>query len=181
MIASILHNIGRFTEADTRAFETSIVRKRIKKNEVVLQEGQTCQSAFYIVSGSFYQFCYDDIDENIIDLHLPNEWVLNHSSFMTQKPSQSIIKAFSEAEILELSVHAIHELITKSPIYLQLGKILDQAATRIHFFDNASTPQQKYNYVMDNRPQLLHVFPLKMIASYLKITPETLSRVRSLY
>jgi len=40
------------------------------------------------------------------------------------------------------------------------------------------TPLQKYQYILDHRPDLIQQFPLKIIASYLKITPETLSRVR---
>jgi hypothetical protein len=55
---------------------------------------------------------------------------------------------------------------------------MDSAVSRVIFFDNASTPTEKYLYILNNRLQLIQAFPLKMIASYLKITPETLSRVR---
>ena len=50
------------------------------------------------------------------------------------------------------------------------------SVSRIVLFDNALTPKAKYAYVLNNSPQLIQEFPLKMIASYLKITPETLSR-----
>ena len=62
--------------------------------------------------------------------------------------------------------------------FLQLNKIFTQPA-KIHFFDNAYSPSQKYDYLMQTKAQLMQTFPLKMIALYLKITPETLSRVRA--
>ncbi|MEO5563434.1 MAG: hypothetical protein ABIR18_08365, partial [Chitinophagaceae bacterium] len=56
--------------------------------------------------------------------------------------------------------------------------IFEQATSRVHFFDNRLNPTEKYQYILDNKSGLLQKFPLKLIASYLKITPETLSRVR---
>jgi hypothetical protein len=55
---------------------------------------------------------------------------------------------------------------------------MDNAVSKIVLFDNALAPKEKYLYVLNNRQQLIQEFPLKMIASYLKITPETLNRVR---
>lgn len=55
---------------------------------------------------------------------------------------------------------------------------MESATERIHLFDNALNPIEKYNYILANKPELVQAFPLRMIASYLKITPETLSRVR---
>lgn len=97
---------------------------------------------------------------------------------MSQKPSESFVQAYAESEILELTVQSLHGLIAESPAFLQMGRILEQATARVHFFDNDLTPIQKYEHLLNNRPQLLQKFPLKIIASYLKITPETLSRVR---
>jgi hypothetical protein len=107
-----------------------------------------------------------------------NEWVLNHRSFVTQQPADSSISSFTGGIILELSIQSIHYLIGHSLSFLQLNKIMDNAVSRIVLFDNALAPKEKYLYVLNNRPQLIQEFPLKMIASYLKITPETLSRVR---
>jgi hypothetical protein len=79
---------------------------------------------------------------------------------------------------LELSIENIHKLVAISPVFLQLGGILASSVSRISFFDNDLTPLKKYQFIIQNRPQLIQAFPLKLIASYLKITPETLSRVR---
>lgn len=181
MLQAILNKVGRFSDADLALLEKQFVRRQFKKNEVLLAEGTVCQSVFLLVSGAVYQFAVDDIDENIIDLYTTNDWVMNYQSFVGQKPSTTQIKAYTDCEALELNIFTVHQLIEVSPVFFQLGKIMEQGMQRIHYFDNALTPQQKYNYLLDTKAQLLQDFPLKMIASYLKITPETLSRVRANY
>ncbi|PKG42822.1 Crp/Fnr family transcriptional regulator, partial [Psychroflexus sp. MES1-P1E] len=107
-----------------------------------------------------------------------NDWVINHKSFTTRKPSEYSIQAFEESFIYELSIDAIHRLIAQSQSFFQMGKILEESTSRIDFFDNNNTPDEKYDFIIKNKPSLLQKFPQKIIASYLKITPETLSRVR---
>jgi CRP-like cAMP-binding protein len=117
-------------------------------------------------------------EKNIIDLHVANEWFFNQHSFATQSPSTSFIAAYTDSTVLELSIESIHYLINCSQAFFQLNKLLAQPADKNYFFDNMLTPLEKYQYIVDKRSGLLQTFPLKMIASYLKVSPETLSRVR---
>jgi len=174
-----LAQIGTFSEEHVRLFARQVPCRAVPKNTVLLAEGSVCQTVYCSIKGAFYQFTNNDEGEtSILDLHLPGEWFFNHQSFTTQIPSSCVIQPYTDGIVLELSIGAIHELIAISPAFLQLGSLLNQATDRIRFFDQNLTPDQKYRYVLDSRPQLLHHFPLKMIASYLKIQPETLSRVR---
>jgi CRP-like cAMP-binding protein len=181
MLASALNKIGRFTAEDIAVVEKVLVQKQFKKNEILLAEGTVCRSVFLLISGAAYQLSVNDIEENIIDFYIGNDWVMNYPSFVGQKPSTTQIKAYADCEALELTIQNVHNLIEISPVFFQLGKVMEQAMTRIHYFDNALTPLQKYNHLVETKSQLLQQFPLKMIASYLKITPETLSRVRGIY
>ncbi len=180
MINQVLENIGTFSSEELDLIQNQCNRRHLKKNEVLLEADQICTSIYFAVSGAFYQYRIIDIDENIIELHVENEFFLNYSSFISQKPSIDTIKAYVDSEILELTVYSLHKLIEISPVFLQLGKLLQPTTLRTQFFDDSMTPSEKYKYVLEHRPQLLQKFPLKYIASYLKITPETLSRVRGL-
>jgi CRP-like cAMP-binding protein len=181
MINQILGKIGRFSEEELNLIHEHCIPRTLKKNEILLEAGQVCRSVYFAVSGAFYQYRMHDIDGNIIDLHIENEWFLNYVSFISQKPSVDTLRAYSDSEILEMTVDSLHHLIGASPVFFQLGKLLQAPALRSQFFDEAMTPAEKYNYVLEHRPQLLQKFPLRYIASYLKITPETLSRVRAAY
>jgi len=177
----ILASVGSFSSHDLLLFEEKTCRKIFKKNDLLLRQGEVCQSVYFILSGSFFQFQSDGIVEIIIDLHLPEEWMYNHPSLIDQKPSGTTIKAFEDAEVIELSLYQLHELIARSQSFLHLSKIFDQTNHRTYLFDNALSPAQKYNYIKKAKPFIVQVFPVKMIASYLKIAPETLSRVRANY
>lgn len=179
--SEILSSLGQFSNFDAELFEKHSARRTLNKNEVLLNEGEVCKSFYFILSGSFSQFQTHDIDEVIIDLHLQNEWMFNQQSLTEQTPSNTTIKAFSKSEIIELSLNSFHCLCSKSQSFLQFGKILNQSLNRVFLFDNSLKPNEKYSYINKAKPELAKVFPIKMIASYLKIAPETLSRVRATY
>lgn len=174
-----IHSLGYFTGADVALLHKELNYKKLRKGDVLLSEGEVCTAALYLLSGAAYQFVLEDVDEKIIDLHVENEWCQNPFSFINQQPSKTNLKVYEDAEVLVLSIHAIHRLIAQSPAFLQLGKILDLAKDRTLFFDTAASPSEKYLHLQQTRPMLLQKFPQKMIASYLKIAPETLSRIRS--
>ena len=181
MLKTDLDKTGRFSQSDFERLAKYLVRRQLRKNEILLEQGQICRAVYFISSGSAYQFRYEDVEEKITDLHLPKAWCLNYSSFISQTPSENIIKVNAETTAFELSLTAIHELIAQSPVFLQLGKILEGATTRTHYLDNSMSPSERYNDLVKNRPLVLQMFPLKLIASYLNMTPETLSRVRSCF
>lgn len=175
-----LYKIGTFSEENTSLLERQLIERKVLKDEILLAEGNVCSAAFFIVSGCFYQFVVKDVEEKIIDLHIENEWFLNHSSFICRKPSNTTIKAYSDSIILELSIESIHYLVSISPAFLHLGTILDQPAERLYYFDTSATSHEKYGHLMGTRPDLMQRFPQWMVASYLKMAPKTLSRVRNI-
>jgi CRP-like cAMP-binding protein len=174
-----LQKTGNYNKLEELLFENEVVQKRYPKGEVMTAKGEVATSVYYLVSGAVVQRIKSNEGwQNIIDLHTENEWLVNHLSFVSQSPSNSEMVAYTDVVVLELSIHAIHLLVSKSLAFLQLNRVLDQATARLHFFDFSLTPIQKYRYMFEQKPVLLQHFPLKMIASYLKISPETLSRVR---
>lgn len=179
MVAKVLERIGYFSNHDIEIFEKMLTQKVVSKGDILLKQGEICQSVYFILKGAFLEYNFkEEIEQNIIDLYIENEWLLNKQSFIRQKPSENIIEAYTDGVVWELNIHKIHDLIAKSPAFLQLGKVLEPTHSRIQFFDNSHTPLQKYQYILENRREIIQVFPLKIIASFLKITPETLSRVR---
>ncbi len=177
----ILNTVGQFSDFDIVLFKKFSTRKILNKNDILLNEKEVCKSVFYILSGSFFQFQSNELTESIVDLHLQNEWVFNHQSLIGQIPSNTAIKAFTKSEVLELTLSSFHSLISKSQSFLQLNRIFNQINNRIFLFDNSLNPAQKYNYIKEMKPHVTQQFPIKMIASFLKVAPETLSRVRANY
>lgn len=173
-----LTKYGKFSEQEISLFESKLQSRTFQKGEVLLHTGEVCSTVFFIQSGSAYQFTEVDIEENIISLFTPNDWCFNHASFVHQKPSLATIKAYSTLQTQAIHIADIHQLTNTSPIFFQLGAILNQAVAHIHYFDNNLSSLEKYQHLLQSKPEIFQLFPLKMIASFLKITPETLSRIR---
>lgn len=175
----LLNSTGTFSENDTLLLKKELQQKNIAKNGILLEKGSICSSLCFVLTGSFYHHRLDsEGNTTIIDLNMAQDWVVNHKSFTSRNPSEYSIQAFEQSTYYEISMDAIHRLIAHSQAFLQMGKLLEEATARVHFFDNNSNPDEKYRYILENKPGLLLTFPQTFIASYLKMTPETLSRVR---
>ncbi len=171
--------IYHLTEHEQSLVKSLCKKKEITKGTLLLRPGHICRSIYYIEQGAFVQYSLsDEQDKNIIDLHAAGTWMLNQQSFMQQIASDTYIEAYTISTVYELSLYHIHYLIEQSTKFLQIGKLLEPSILRAQFFDKSMSPKQKYDYLFQHHRGLLQVFPLKIIASFLKISPETLSRLR---
>lgn len=175
----MLRSLGVFSDFELQLFDQNIETKTVEKNEVLLSEGEISKSIFFIKTGALFQLQKIDDQEKIIDLNIQNDWVFNFDSLTNQIPSNTMMKAFVQSEVVELKLESIHKLISVSQNFLQLNKIFNAMSTKIHIYDSNLNPTEKYDYLLKNKPQIIKIFPLNMIASYLKIRQETLSRVRA--
>ncbi|MXV15072.1 Crp/Fnr family transcriptional regulator [Hufsiella ginkgonis] len=170
---------GQFTDEDLALFGSRLKFRSLKKNDVLLKPGATCQAIWFLQSGSLRHFSVDNNNaETIANLYLEHDWFTEFNSFTLQKPSAYFIQAFEDCEIAELGILELHHLILQKQQFFVLGKLLGV----MNYPDFAGTdlsPAGKYEQLMRNKPRLLLKFPLKTLASYLKIAPETLSRVRA--
>lgn len=179
MYSEILRATGTYTDEEVWLFEEAVIMRHVARNEFLLQKGQVTKSMYYLLSGSIYQYRQgSELDRNIIDLRVQSEWVFDYQSLISQRPSEIYVQTFTDCQILELSLDTVHYLTGRSIAFLQLNRVLEGGLERMKFFDQSMTPTEKYTFILNNRPLLLQAFPLKMISSYLKLTPETLSRVR---
>lgn len=150
-------------------------RTYVSANENYQVKDSICKHVAYVLKGSLYQFHQNDnLDEEISALYAPGDWVLDKESFLSQKASPRQIRAMQNSVLLTLHMDDIHDLIGQNPALFKLGKLLEAGDN----FSASKDPRARYTRLLNDRPDYLQLFPLKMIASYLGMTPETLSRVR---
>ncbi len=178
-IRKALQQFGRFNEEELTLFTSKIQVKQLHKNDFLLREGEICGAIYFLNSGSQRHFTHTkDGTERTLNLFIENDWVLDYQSFATQKPTKNKIQAFEQCEVFEISIHSLHELIAISQKFLQMGKLLELGLQNTDLYSELASPEEKYLELLTNKPLLVKKFPLKYIASYLKIAPETLSRIR---
>src|SRR5690242_2352479 len=112
MYQAILNDIGNFSENNTALFENEVKLRHYQKGQVILQKGDVLQSAFYLLQGSAYQYqLRSGADQNVVDLHVKNDWFLNYKSLVFQQSSDVFIIAYTDCEVLELTLGSVHYLI----------------------------------------------------------------------
>ncbi len=179
---AMLRQAGSFSNADVALFEAHSVWQSMEQGDYVVKAGDMVQAVYFLQEGAAIQYRNDDNQVMLIkDLHTAGAWCMVLPALLTQQPSQVFLQAFTTCRMRVLYLNALHYLITQSAAFLYVSTLMERSTARLQLLDQLTTPIEKYKYLMQERPEILQQFPLRHIASYLNITPETLSRVRRKY
>ncbi len=171
------------THEELDLLESILVAKKYGKNEKILSEGETCENIYWIVTGLVRQFYYKNNKELTEYMATENTVVMCIESLFREQPSKLQIMAI-EPTILYCLPKARLEAVAMKSVNIQIlyRKILEESLilSQIHAdmlrFESAI---DRYQKLVKRSPQLVLRAPLVYIASYLQMTPETLSRVRT--
>ena len=173
----------KLSDTERDVIMSAFERKQIRKREYLLREGDVCKHTAFIVKGSARIFTVDEKgNEHIIRFGLESWWISDHESLINLTPSPYFIEMLEDSELLIISLANALELRNKSRGFDLTIKALDKFRTiamqkRIHSAIGM-TAEERYFELSRTYPQFLERFPMNMIASYLGISPETLSRIR---
>ncbi len=174
-----LLNFGSFSSQEIDWFNEQLNWKEVRKGELVVPSNKIWQNLFFINEGAIRQHKVGPDGQDItVNFFCENDWMLDHESFTTQTPSIHFFSAFMGCQLVYIRHQQLHSLLSKSQAFLRIGKILNQVLPPQNLSGKTLSPEEKYQWLLTDRPHLIHIFPLKLIASFLDLTPETLSRVR---
>lgn len=157
--------------------------KRMLKRQFLLQEGDVCRELAFVEKGALYSFSVDSKgNQHVIRFAFEGWWMANLQSFFTQKPTRLNIEVLEDSELLVLDKKNHDNLIEKLPPYERYHRIIVQNAyvALQQRVENALglTAEEKYERLLEQNPEFLNRVPLTLVASFLGMSPETLSRVR---
>lgn len=158
-------------------------RKYIK-GQYILQQGDISQTECFIISGCTKMFYLDDKgQEHIIMFSIEDWWTSDLGSFISQTPSDFNVQCLENTEIIQFSYDNIEEIFSKIPkLERFFRKIIEKAfvASQKRIIRNFSlTAKERYVIFRNSYPKIEQRIPQYMIASYLGITKEFLSKIKS--
>ncbi|MEO6327478.1 MAG: Crp/Fnr family transcriptional regulator [Ginsengibacter sp.] len=169
--------------SEIKLISNTFVPKKLRKRQYFLQEGEVCKYMAFIVKGAMRQYSVDDKGvEHIVHLSIENWWAGDRESYVMLTPSIYNIDTWEDTEMLLITRADMNEL-NQMPAITQMARKLDENhSIALQKRLNASismSAEKRYTEFANCYPEFLQRFPQHMIASYLGITKETLSRIRT--
>lgn len=171
------------THEELDVLEGILVPKKYQKGEIILREGDICENIYWVAKGLVRQFYYKNDKELTEYMAIEDNIVMSIESLFKEQPSSQQIVALEPTILFALPKKDLeHEAVRNVNIQMLYRKILEESLiiSQIHAdmlrFESA---QERYAKLVKRSPQLVLRAPLVYIASYLQMTPETLSRVRT--
>jgi CRP-like cAMP-binding protein len=157
--------------------------KKFGKKEIILEKGKVENYLSYLIQGSIVQIIYHEGNEICIGFTLENSFFSSYTSFLTRQPSQFRVMTLEDTVIERISYDNLQKAYNYSGEHQKNGRIIAEQlyikATQRALSLITKTADQRYLELIEKHPDCLQRIPLKYIASYLGITPVSLSRIRN--
>ena len=153
----------------------------VNRNEFLKVKGSIDTNLYYIESGSVRIFLLDDYEEQIIRFGYKENLIVSLDSFLTGKPSDLFIQAIKKTVIKVITKPQIDKFLeaeNNRNLWTKIleNLILQQMEREIDILTNS--PKERYERVLKRSPQLFQEIPNRHIANYLRMSAETLSRLK---
>lgn len=172
-----------FSEEEKMLIAARAAPRKIKRRQMILQEGFVCWHYSFVVEGCFKMYGTDARGtEHNIQFAAENDWIADLASFHSKKPSRLFIEAIEPSEILQIEQQDLYFLYQNIPKLDRIFKVIVE--NKFVELQNrvlqtfSSTADERYLSFLEQYPHLSNRLPNTQIASYLGITPEFLSKIR---
>jgi len=171
------------SDEDLSSIRTASTTKNLKKWQSLLHDSEVCKNMFFIASGCFRLYRYDkEGTDHTVRFGIENWWMTDQESYNSGNVSRYNIEALAKSTVIIWSKASWDELLATIPafklFYEQLvTKAFETSQQRIYTLIS-SPAEERYLEFLKTYPKIFNKVPLHMVASYLGISRETLSRVR---
>jgi CRP-like cAMP-binding protein len=180
---NIFRQFTDFNDSELEIIMPYFEQKKFKKKSILLQSNKISNEVFYIVEGCIRLYCEKNGQDLTTYFFTENMFAGTYDSFISRKPTRIAMEALEDTEVLALSYKALEELYKVFPKMNEfVRKSIEQRFVVLHDLFTSyllNSPEERYINLIKERPDLLKRIPQHQIASFLGITPVSLSRIRN--
>jgi len=171
------------SDLDKEAIQAFFIPKKLRKRQYLLQEGDVCKHLTFIAKGLLRTYNVDDKgDEHMSVFGWEGWWLSDFNSFLSGEQAVFNIDAIEDSELLLISRENYEALTLAVPVMDRYFRILYQNSIvtkeRRLMSSITHSAEEKYVKLAESNPKMIERVPQNLIASYLGIAPETLSRIK---
>lgn len=186
MFEKLFENIRKkitITEKEEEVCRSLFIPKKLRKRQYLLQQGDVSKYTAFVEKGLLRSYIIDDKGTELIMQFAPEGWWINDMySAITGEPAEQNIDAIEDSELLLLTNQAYDQLMQEAPVFERFFRLQLQnsfVALQRRLKGNITlTAEEKYKNFIHSYPNIVQRVPQHNIASFLGITPESLSRIR---
>ncbi|KQT23284.1 cyclic nucleotide-binding protein [Chryseobacterium sp. Leaf405] len=182
-LLSHIQNKVDVTDEQKSELQSFFNYKKLRKKQYLLQEGDICKQLSFVSKGLLKSYFLDEKGSEHINMFaFEGWWISDFNSFINQEKAVLTIDAIEETELLMISREDYENLMIKIPVMDRYFRILYQNSLITKDYrlivSNSFTAEEKYTQFVQKNPEVIQRIPHNLIASYLGLSPETVSRIR---
>jgi CRP-like cAMP-binding protein len=182
-INKINNYINALDNETLTALQSISSEKKYKKGELLLRQNEICGKSYLLIDGIARKYYLNDCKEITTEIYFENDLAVSFDSYTLQQPSREFIEALTDVTVSITYYEAFQAAKAKYPKLLILDLMLTEyygmwVENRL-FQVHTLTATERYLEILDKSPHIVQTVPLTIIASYLGISLETLSRIRA--
>ena len=183
-LLTYINKVVTLTEEEEVYFSSILKHRKYLKGQYILQQGDVSNTNCFIISGCVKMFYADHLgQEHIIMFGVENWWASDLGSFISQTPSDFNVQCIEDTELIQITYNDLQTAYSKIPkLERFFRKIIEKAyvASQKRIVRNFSlSAKERYIVFKENYPEIEQRIPQYMVASYLGITKEFLSKIKS--
>jgi CRP-like cAMP-binding protein len=175
--------VNSFDEATQAALESISASRQLKKGTYLLKQGEICRRSYFLTNGIARKFFVTDNKEITTEFYFANDIAVSLNSYVFQQAGVEAIECLTDVTVAQIDYLDFQHAKKKHPALLEFDFMLTELYAlwlEERLFDfHTLNATQRYKKLIQKSPEVLQHIKLTHIASYLGISLETLSRVRS--
>ena len=177
-----MESFSPLTDDEFSLWRKIINEKQVDKGEVLLKEGQVCRRFYFILTGCLRSFSIEEGKEVNLTFYFEDDFACDFESFRKEEPAKFYLVAMEDTTVYFASKKEAIPVLQSQPAFsVFLFRFFQDLFFKESQHSNTfklMTPEQRYNFLLENKAHYLQRIPLTHLASYLGMSRETLTRIR---